>query len=91
MSGTSAGGKKAAIINKNRYGDDYYSRLGKVGGKKGRGKSYGGGFAYVAPGQSENNGKEKPLNLRGFSCFYIKLRANSRDLAAFSSSIKIVP
>ena len=57
MSGTSAGGKKAAIINKNRYGDDYYSKLGKVGGKKGRGKSYGGGFAYVAPGQSENNGK----------------------------------
>ncbi len=57
MSGTSAGGKKAAGINKNRYGDDYYSRLGKIGGKKGRGKSYGGGFAYVAPGQTENNGK----------------------------------
>ena len=57
MSGTSAGGKKAAIINTYRYGDDYYSKLGKVGGAKGRGKDYKGGFAYVAPGQTESNGK----------------------------------
>lgn len=57
MSGTPAGGKKIAAINTNRYGDDYYSRIGKVGGAKGRGKEYKGGFAYVAPGQEENNGK----------------------------------
>ena len=57
MSGTSAGGRKAAIINTNRYGDDYFSKIGKVGGAKGRGKNYKGGFAYVAPGQTENNGK----------------------------------
>lgn len=33
MSGTLAGGKKAAKANIERYGKDYYSRLGKKGGK----------------------------------------------------------
>ena len=32
MSGTSAGGKKTAIKNKQLHGEDYYSRLGKKGG-----------------------------------------------------------
>ena len=32
MSGTSAGGKKTAIKNKQKHGDDFYSRLGKKGG-----------------------------------------------------------
>lgn len=57
MSGTSVGGKKAMETNTNRYGDDYYSRIGKKGGARGRGKDYQGGFAYVAPGQTVNNGK----------------------------------
>lgn len=43
--------------NKYRYGDDYFSKIGKLGGAKGRGKDYKGGFAYVAPGQEETNGK----------------------------------
>ena len=57
MSGTTAGGKKATVTNTNRYGDDYYSRIGKKGGAKGRGKEYQGGFAHVAPGQTVTNGK----------------------------------
>lgn len=57
MTGTPAGGKKIAAVNTNRYGNDYYSRIGKIGGVKGRGKDYKGGFAYVAPGQTESNGK----------------------------------
>lgn len=41
MSGTKLGGRKAAETNKARYGDDFYCKIGYVGGKKSR----GGGFA----------------------------------------------
>lgn len=41
MPGTRKGGKKAAITNKQRYGDDFYGHIGRRGGKKSR----GGGFA----------------------------------------------
>lgn len=36
MSGTKAGGLKAAATNKALYGDDWYSKIGREGGKKGR-------------------------------------------------------
>lgn len=36
MAGTKAGAKKASNTMKKRYGDDYYRRIGKVGGKNGR-------------------------------------------------------
>lgn len=36
MSGTKAGGQKTVITNRLRYGDDYYQRIGREGGKKGR-------------------------------------------------------
>lgn len=35
MSGTVAGGRKAAITNKKKYGDDFYKRIGAEGGKVG--------------------------------------------------------
>jgi len=41
MSGSKIGGKRAAITNKERYGDDYYERIGRKGGKRGT----TGGFA----------------------------------------------
>ena len=41
MSGTIQGGKTAAQTNKERYGDDWYKRIGSIGGKKGT----TGGFA----------------------------------------------
>lgn len=41
MAGTIAGGRKAAITNKERHGSDYYSRIGRRGGKNG----HTGGFA----------------------------------------------
>ncbi len=41
MPGTVSGGKKAAAKNKELYGDDFYRKIGQVGGKK----SKGGGFA----------------------------------------------
>ena len=36
MAGSVAGGKKTAITNKARYGDDFYVRLGREGGKVSR-------------------------------------------------------
>lgn len=33
MGGTLIGGRKAAKTNKERYGDDFYKRLGEKGGK----------------------------------------------------------
>lgn len=41
MSGTRAGGVRAAATNKLRYGPNYYRQLGKKGGEVSR----GGGFA----------------------------------------------
>ncbi|MGH7142303.1 MAG: hypothetical protein ACREF5_02420 [Candidatus Saccharimonadales bacterium] len=40
MAGTKAGGKAAAATNKAKYGADFYSKIGAVGGKKG----HTGGF-----------------------------------------------
>lgn len=41
MAGTKQGGKAAASTNKNKYGSDFYARIGAMGGKKG----HTGGFA----------------------------------------------
>lgn len=40
MAGTKIGGKKAATTNKSRYGEDFYVRIGKIGGQNG----HTGGF-----------------------------------------------
>lgn len=42
MAGTIAGGKAAAATNKERYGVDFYAKIGATGGKRGT----TGGFAY---------------------------------------------
>lgn len=42
MSGTIKGGKAAANTNKTRYGSDFYAKIGRMGGLKGR---TGGFFA----------------------------------------------
>jgi hypothetical protein len=41
MAGTKNGGKAAAATNKAKYGDNFYARIGAIGGKKG----HTGGFA----------------------------------------------
>ena len=41
MAGTKEGGKKSAMTNKHRHGEDFYSRIGHIGGKNG----HTGGFA----------------------------------------------
>lgn len=42
MAGTKAGGKAAAKTNKAKYGDDFYGKIGAIGGRKGK---TGGFFA----------------------------------------------
>ncbi len=41
MAGTKAGGRKAAITNKMKYGQDFYANIGRKGGTNG----HLGGFA----------------------------------------------
>ncbi len=41
MANTKAGGSKACQTLKERYGEDYFKKIGALGGKKSR----GGGFA----------------------------------------------
>lgn len=35
MAGNKAGGVKAAMINKKKYGKDFYKKIGRMGGAKG--------------------------------------------------------
>lgn len=41
MAGTKDGGKRAAVANKKRYGEDFYKKIGSMGGRNGN----TGGFA----------------------------------------------
>lgn len=43
MAGTKAGGLKAAATNKARYGNNWYAKIGKIGGQNG----HTGGFATM--------------------------------------------
>jgi hypothetical protein len=47
MAGTVNGGRLAAEKNKQKHGADFYSRIGRLGGKKGK----TGGFAAGASGR----------------------------------------
>ena len=51
MAGTITGGKSAAQINKAKHGEDFYKRIGAIGGKKGK----TGGFAYAKAHYSEDD------------------------------------
>ena len=55
MPGTKEGGLKAQATNKARYGDDFYQRIGAVGGQKSR----GGGFASQKRGKDGLTGHER--------------------------------
>ncbi|HEV2403337.1 MAG TPA: hypothetical protein VGS08_03990 [Candidatus Saccharimonadales bacterium] len=47
MAGTKRGGQAAAQTNKEKYGTDFYARIGRMGGQKGR----TGGFAAGEAGR----------------------------------------
>lgn len=55
MSGTKSGGKKASKTNKERWGNDFYKRIGQKGGRN----SKLGGFASEKIGKDGLTGKER--------------------------------
>ena len=55
MSGTIAGGVKAAKTNKEKYGDDFYRNIGRKGGNK----NGLGGFGSLEVGEDGLTGKER--------------------------------
>lgn len=57
MPGTTEGGKTASITNRNKYGGDFYARIGALGGKNG----HTGGFAHKGVGTDGLTGKERAM------------------------------
>ena len=55
MAGNVAGGKRAAVTNKSRHGDSFYSDIGKIGGKLGK----TGGFGSKKVGADGKTGAER--------------------------------
>lgn len=55
MVGTVAGGFKAAATNKLRYGEDFYAKLGSIGGQH----STNGGFASEKVGKDGLTGRQR--------------------------------
>ena len=63
MSGTIAGGKRAAATNKAKHGEDFYKNIGRKGGKNG----HTGGFAANPELAREAGRKGGKISKRGFS------------------------
>ena len=55
MAGTLEGGRKAAATNRTKYGDDFYSNIGRIGGAN----STTGGFASDKIGKDGLTGHER--------------------------------
>ena len=58
MGGTIVGGRKAAKTNIKKYGEDFYSRIGREGGKKGT----TGGFAAMPREKVQAAGRKGGAN-----------------------------
>ena len=55
MAGTRAGGLQASKTNREKYGSDFYKRIGAIGGQRGR----HGGFASDKVGADGLTGRER--------------------------------
>lgn len=60
MPATRAGGIKAAVTIKQKYGDEFYKNIGRQGGLKSR----NGGFAAATPEQVREWGRKGGLKSR---------------------------
>lgn len=58
MPGNVIGGKKAAATNKKRYGKDWYSRIGRIGGQMGAAEGVIKGFAAMDPEKRREAGRK---------------------------------
>ena len=61
MAGTKEGGKRAAATNKDKYGYDFYARIGAKGGRNG----HTGGFAANPELAREAGAKGGKISKRG--------------------------
>lgn len=61
MAGTKEGGKKAAATNRNKYGSEFYSNIGRKGGQNG----HTGGFAANPELAKEAGRKGGKISKRG--------------------------
>lgn len=61
MAGTKVGGQKAATTNKRKYGYDFYSEIGRKGGRNG----HTGGFAANPQLAKEAGRKGGKISKRG--------------------------
>ena len=57
ISGTKAGAAKAAATNRERHGDDFYVRIGRMGGHNGK----TGGFASEKIGKDGLSGRDRAV------------------------------
>lgn len=57
MAGSKLGGLHAAETNKEKYGPDFYAKIGKLGGQAGRGYAFGHG--KVDPARAGQVGGKK--------------------------------
>ena len=55
MAGTTTGGIRAALTNKQRHGWDFYAKIGRIGGKRGK----TGGFASKKIGPDGLTGRQR--------------------------------
>lgn len=56
MAGSKEGGRKAALTNKLKHGEDFYKRIGHLGGTSGK---HNGGFASLKRGKDGLTGSER--------------------------------
>lgn len=80
MSGTKAGGLKAAATNKEKYGDGFYANIGKKGGENG----HTGGFASTRVGGDGLTGLQR-ARIAGAKGGRISRRGPSKAKAQFDT------
>lgn len=75
MVGTKAGGMKAAATNKKEHGEDFYKRIGKIGGQNG----HTGGFAYN-PALAQVAGAKGGRNSKRGKAYKAQLETNAKRI-----------
>lgn len=78
ISGTVAGGRKAAKTNMLRHGEDFYRVLGARGGRNGKGPDYKGGFASDKKGKDGLTGRER-ARIAGYKGGRVSRRTGAKN------------
>ena len=84
MSGSTIGGKKAAATNKQKYGSDFYSKIGAKGGKLGT----TGGFAAGEAGRKRASYYGRVGGKKG-SRLGVKNKASAAAISWYSQDMSL--